>query len=101
MSKTGVYAFRNGKLVKISDRIPSLKGMFDVVFNGPYYDPTLGWIETKREKYEKMQERGLMQYDPQSINKRPKPTVTPEKVVETVLEKKGISRLKNWKGVKV
>ena len=101
MNKTGTYAFRDGRLVKVSDRIPSLKGLFDVVFKGPYYDPTLGWIETKREKYEKMQQKGLMQYDPKSINKKPEPTMTPEKAAEIAVKKLGISRIKNGKGVKI
>ena len=66
MSKTGRYAVRNGKVVKLSDRIPHLPKNVYLPSGGKFYEefndsshPHGQWIDNKHEKRRVMKKLNL------------------------------------------
>jgi len=84
VNKTGIYKVINGKLEKISDDIPSLNVTFGCRFAEPYMDGTLGYVSSKEDKYRKMKERRLLEYD-KGINLKPAPKADRTKERETIV----------------
>lgn len=61
MSNTGTYRVIDGKVVKVSDRVPGLAYTFDCfVPNGGYNSENLGcFIDSRRKKREVMRVQGV------------------------------------------
>jgi hypothetical protein len=69
MSKSGTYRWdaQQGKMIKISDRIPNVSSLDNVaaVPNGGYYSEQLGtFIESKQQKKRVMERQGVRQVEP-------------------------------------
>jgi hypothetical protein len=85
MSKTGIYKVINGKVEKVSDTVPSLNVTFGVRFTEPYYSETLGcYINNKEQKYNRMKELKLVEYDKANIS-RQTTKVDHTKAIETTV----------------
>lgn len=87
MSKTGTYKIINGKLVKISDRIPNLKHTFFPEVEG-HYNYALGKVITsKREMIAEMERTGSIPFEPgMGQTNRPNPQRRLEQIKSEVNE---------------
>lgn len=102
MGKSGIYKVINGRLEKVSDEIPNVSTLFNASFKDPYYSHTLGgWIDSRQQKRELMQQRNLMEYDPSAVVPKPRPEERAKKIENFVagyLNDRGVERIK-LKGV--
>jgi hypothetical protein len=86
--KTGTYKVINGRLEKISDAVPSLKGIFDVTWSNPYYSHSLGcYVDSKEQKRVLLKQRGLIEGRPdEMVVKRPTQKERLKKIEACVVE---------------
>ncbi len=73
--KSGTYKYINGKVIRVSDRIPNLNGLFSFNVPEPYYSHSLGRvIRSKAEKRYWMERENLIEWGPSDRITRKKPT---------------------------
>jgi hypothetical protein len=98
MGYSGTYRYINGKLIKVSEEIPSLTGVFDAAgWTGPYFSQALGqYIESREQKRALMKQHNCIEFDPSIAKKKESKAERLKKIKTRVaqhLNDRGVERI--------